>query len=130
MPDIRRARAASQAQFLIGRYEDAAATLQQVIELDPEDLWSHMWLGVAYAQLGREEEGWAEIVKFNALRKDRLGLAPISRKIVSAFEVDRPEDARRLRQALRLTGVLYPSAPLIRPVPKTMLFANLITAHS
>ena len=81
MPDIRRARAASQAQFLIGRYEDAAATLQQVIELDPEDLWSHMWLGVAYAQLGREEEGWAEIVKFNALRKDRLGLAPSAGKL-------------------------------------------------
>ena len=35
-----------------------------------------MWLGVAYAELGREEEGRAEIVRLNAMRKERSERPP------------------------------------------------------
>ena len=101
-----------QAQFLLGRFEDAALTQRQVIELNPEDMWSHLWLGVAYAELGREEEGRAEIVRLNAMRKDRLGKGPLSLNAVRLFDLI-PRDAITLRSGLRLAGVRLLSAPPI-----------------
>ena len=84
--------------------------MRQVIGLDPEDMWSHMWLGVAYVGLGHDDEGRAEIIRLNAMRKERSGKNPIRLSIASSFDL-LPADAARLRTGLDFTGVWRWSAP-------------------
>lgn len=93
-----------QAQVLLGRFEEAAATLRQVIQFDPEDIWSHMWLGAAYVGLGRDDEGREEIVRLNAMRKERSGRGPISTSFAASFHLV-PVDTDKLRASLGATGV-------------------------
>lgn len=73
-----------------------------VLALGPGSLVASIWASFNHPSPGS-----------NAMRKERLGLAPISLAIVTASEFDRPEDDRRLHHSLSLIGVTGKSA---RPV--------------
>jgi len=59
------------AQLQLERFEEAAATFRRVIELNPENMWAHMWLAIAYGHLGRKKDAKAAIGRLNAIRKKR-----------------------------------------------------------
>ena len=56
------------AYIALGRYEEAIATLKQALNRDPNLLFAHVNLAVAYSELDREEEARAEaetVVRLN-----------------------------------------------------------------
>jgi adenylate cyclase len=57
-----------QAQFLAGRYDEAAATFRTRIDKNPDTDVSHVWLAGCYGHLGRIADAkaeWAEALKVN-----------------------------------------------------------------
>jgi adenylate cyclase len=51
------------AYFLTGRYDEAIATLKQVITRNPNQLSAHNDLAIIYIDVGREEEARAEVAE-------------------------------------------------------------------
>ncbi|NIM98016.1 MAG: tetratricopeptide repeat protein, partial [candidate division Zixibacteria bacterium] len=54
---------------LAGKYEEAIATFQKVLQRNPDDLWAQIGLTVSYSMDGREKEARAEAAE--VLRIDR-----------------------------------------------------------
>jgi len=44
----------------VGRYEDAIVQYKKALQLEPEDLFTHLGLAITYIKLGREKEAQAE----------------------------------------------------------------------
>ena len=49
------------AQYLMGNYESAVASFEEVVDRNPEFLLGHVMLAASYAQLGRDEDAAWEI---------------------------------------------------------------------
>ncbi len=56
------------AYLLMDRLEDAIATAQEAIKIDPDYIYTYLVLAVAYVELGREQEAYDAVR--NALRID------------------------------------------------------------
>ena len=51
------------AYFLAGRYEEAIAALERVLNRNPNFWPAHVYIAASYVELGREEEAWAQAEK-------------------------------------------------------------------
>ena len=47
----------------MGRYADAIPIFNEFFVLQPNGVWEHVWLAIAYSELGREPDARAEIVE-------------------------------------------------------------------
>jgi adenylate cyclase len=56
-------RSLAAAYRLGGRYEEALTEYKKALQLEPNDLFTHLGLAIAYVKLGREEEARAEAVE-------------------------------------------------------------------
>jgi tetratricopeptide (TPR) repeat protein len=91
------------AQFGMDRIEEAAASLERAVALNPDDRWSHRVLLAAYGHLGRRE-GAKRV--FSLAEKNRQGLDPLSvRGTAFWYPFKEPGDWERMAAGLRLADV-------------------------
>jgi tetratricopeptide (TPR) repeat protein len=91
------------AQFGLGQFENAAASLERAIALNPDDRWSYRVLLAAYGHLGRKAE--AERT-FLLAEKNRQGYDPLSiRGTAFWYPFKEPADWERMATGLRLANV-------------------------
>jgi adenylate cyclase len=91
------------AQFGLGQFEKAAASLDRAIALNPDDRWSHRVLLAAYGHLGRIAD--AERI-FSLAERNRQGLDPLSiRGTAFWYPFKKPADWERIATGLRLANV-------------------------
>jgi TolB-like protein/DNA-binding winged helix-turn-helix (wHTH) protein/rhodanese-related sulfurtransferase len=95
-----------EAQYLMGRYEEAAASMAELAEFG--DYWGNFLLGAALGQLGREEEARAAIEKFNA-RQLKKGRRPYTLAHLDGWGFV-PAVREHYREGLRKAGLL-PGTP-------------------
>jgi TolB-like protein/class 3 adenylate cyclase len=91
------------AQFGLGQFEKAAASLERAVALNPDDRWSYRVLLAAYGHLGRTAD--AERI-FSLAEKNRQGLDPLSiRGTAFWYSFKEPADWERMAAGLRLANV-------------------------
>ncbi|QRM31367.1 adenylate/guanylate cyclase domain-containing protein [Microvirga sp. VF16] len=91
------------AQFGLGQFEKAAASLERAVALNPDDRWSYRVLLAAYGHLGRTAD--AERI-FSLAEKNRQGLDPLSiRGTAFWYSFKEPADWERMATGLRLANV-------------------------
>jgi len=91
------------AQFGLGQFDKAAASLERAIALNPDDRWSHRVLLAAYGHLGRKAD--AERI-FSLAEKNRQGYDPLSiRGTAFWYPFKEPADWERMATGLRLANV-------------------------
>jgi tetratricopeptide (TPR) repeat protein len=91
------------AQFGLGQFEKAAASLERAVALNPNDRWSHRVLLATYGHLGRKAD--AERI-FSLAEKNRQGLDPLSiRGTAFWYPFKEPADWERMAEGLRLANV-------------------------
>lgn len=91
------------AQFGLGQFEKAAASLERAVALNPDDRWSYRVLLAAYGHLGRIAD--AERI-FSLAEKNRQGLDPLSiRGTAFWYSFKEPADWERMATGLRLANV-------------------------
>jgi tetratricopeptide (TPR) repeat protein len=85
---------------VLGRHEEAIATLQNVLSLNPNFLTAHAQLAAAYSESGREEEARtqvAEVLKLNP----RFSVEILKQRI----PYKDPREVERYVNALRKAGL-------------------------
>jgi adenylate cyclase len=93
------------AQFFMGRYDEAAATLEEVKRRYPDFDWALFYLAATYGHLGREQEAKSAIKTFNE-RMAKAGLRFIqSLQWIDTFPFKERKDIELLREGLRIAGV-------------------------
>jgi tetratricopeptide (TPR) repeat protein len=98
------------AQFLMGRYEAAAKTLERAVERNPELPEARVYLTAAYGYLGRAREAEVHITEVRRLRSVfTLGAV---RKSSAYTNYKNPDDLERLVAGLRKAHV--PEAGVVR----------------
>jgi TolB-like protein/class 3 adenylate cyclase/Flp pilus assembly protein TadD len=91
------------AQFGLGQFENAAASLERAVALNPDDRWSYRVLLAVYGHLGRTAD--AERI-FSLAEKNRQGLDPLSiRGTAFWYSFKEPADWERMATGLRLANV-------------------------
>jgi TolB-like protein len=91
------------AQFGLGQFENAAASLERAIALNPDDRWSYRVLLAAYGHLGRKAD--AERI-YSLAEKNRQGLDPLSiRGTAFWYPFKEPADWERMAMGLKLANV-------------------------
>jgi TolB-like protein/class 3 adenylate cyclase len=91
------------AQFGMTQFDQAAATLEKAIALNPDDRWPRRLLLAAYGHLGRGEDA-AKI--FVAAEKNWRGFDPLSvRGVAFWYPFKQSADAERLAEGLRRANV-------------------------
>jgi len=97
------------AQFSANRLTDAAASLERVLAMSPDDYWSQRLLLATYGLLGRRADAarLVEAMKRNDQRGSRAAsLDPLTiRALAYWYPFARPDDARRFADGLRKAGV-------------------------
>ncbi|MGE3510264.1 MAG: tetratricopeptide repeat protein [Vicinamibacterales bacterium] len=81
-------------QFLQRKYEEAVATLERVLDVDPEDLMAHYNLMLAYQGLGRTDLADRERQLYERFKADEA-----SQSITGDFRLQSPHDNNE-RQAI------------------------------
>jgi len=81
-------------QFLQRKYEEAVATLERVLDVDPEDLMAHYNLMLAYQGLGRTDQADRERRLYERFKADEA-----SQSITGGFRLQSPHDNNE-RQAI------------------------------
>ncbi|MFQ6024886.1 MAG: tetratricopeptide repeat protein, partial [Acidiferrobacterales bacterium] len=94
----------AQAQFLMGQFEDAAATLERAASRNPNDDWTFVYLAAAYGQLGREAEAKTAVEKANVLRAQE-GWSTLTLLTIRQQVFKWAGDRKPLREGLRKAGV-------------------------
>jgi TolB-like protein len=93
------------AQFFMGRFDEAAATLEEVKRRNPDFDWTFFYLAATYGHLGREQEAKSAIKMFNE-RMTKAGYSTILSLLwIDAFPFKERKDVERLREGLRIAGV-------------------------
>ena len=93
------------AQFFMGRFDEAAATQEEVKRRFPDYDWTFFYLAATYGHLGREQEAKSAIKTFNK-RMTNAGASTIrSLQWIDAFPFKERKDVERLREGLRIAGV-------------------------
>jgi adenylate cyclase len=97
--------AMGKAQFFMGRYDEAAATLEEIKRRYPDYVWTFFFLAATYGHLGREQEAKSAIKTFyDRMAKSKLRFIQ-SLQFINTFPFKEPHDAERLREGLRIAGV-------------------------
>jgi tetratricopeptide (TPR) repeat protein len=89
-----------QAYCLAGRYEEAVATLKQLLSRNPNVLRTQLFLAIASSEAGREEEARAAAAE--VLRINPHFLLEVHRQ---RFPITHPEVLERHMAALRKAGL-------------------------
>lgn len=89
----------AQAQFGMDRFDEAAATLKQVVKRNPENEWGWIYLAATYGHLGQKEDGESAIRNFNRLRQEAK-LAELNLEYVDQWRFGRDSDRRRVQAGL------------------------------
>jgi tetratricopeptide (TPR) repeat protein len=85
---------------MAGRYEEAIASLKQVLTRNPNFVPAHLNLAICYAELGRLEEAQAEVAECYRLNP---GFSP---EVFRQFlPYKNPADIERFLDGLRKAGV-------------------------
>ena len=93
------------AQFFMGQYDDAIATLEEVKRRYPNYDWTFLYLAATYGHLGQKQEAETAIKTFNE-RMTKAGSNTISSlQRIDAFPFKERNDLDRLREGLRIAGV-------------------------
>jgi len=93
------------AQFFMGRYDDALATLEEVKRRYPTLDWTFFYLAATYGHLGREQEAKSAIKIFNE-RMTKAGSSLIlSLQWLDFWPFKEWKDVERLRDGLRVAGI-------------------------
>ena len=93
------------AQFFMGRYDDALATLEEVKGRYPDYDWAFLYLAATYGHLGHKQQAKSAIKTFNE-RMTKAGSSTIlSLQWIDAFPFKERKDFERLREGLRIAGV-------------------------
>jgi TolB-like protein/class 3 adenylate cyclase len=91
------------AQFGLGQFSDAAASLERAVALNPDDRWSFRVLLAAYGHLGRTAD--AQRI-FSLAENNRQGLDPLSiRGTAFWYPFKEPAGWDRMATGLRLANV-------------------------
>jgi tetratricopeptide (TPR) repeat protein len=91
------------AQFGLGQYEKAAASLERAVALNSDDRWSYRVLLAAYGHLGRLAD--AERI-FPLAERNRQGLDPLSiRGTAFWYPFKEPADWERMATGLKQANV-------------------------
>jgi len=96
------------ARFGLKRLDEAAASLERAIALNPDDHWSQRLLLATYGQLGRRDQGGKllETMKTREARGRIAAWDPITIKAIAYwYPYTRREDAERFSEGLRRSGV-------------------------
>ncbi len=97
--------AMGKAQFFMGRYDEAAATLEEIKRRYPDYVWTFFFLAATYGHLGREQEAKSAIKTFyERMAKSNFRFIQ-SLQFINIFPFKEPHDAERLREGLRIAGV-------------------------
>jgi tetratricopeptide (TPR) repeat protein/quercetin dioxygenase-like cupin family protein len=92
------------AQFHLGRYEEAAATFLRATKRNPDDEWNFLLLAAAYGHLGREQEAKSAIDRFSEKRtKEERQYTSLSNLAFTDFKEQ--IDSKRLLEGLRKAGL-------------------------
>jgi tetratricopeptide (TPR) repeat protein/rhodanese-related sulfurtransferase len=94
----------AQAEFALGQYEDAAATLERAASRNPEDDWTFVYLAAAYGHLGRAADAKTALNKANALRA-KAGWGALTLQTVGHPYFRWVGDREPLREGLLKAGV-------------------------
>jgi TolB-like protein/Flp pilus assembly protein TadD len=100
------------ARFFMGRYDDAAATMEEVNQHYSGYTWSYFYLAATYGQLGREQEARSAIKIFNQRMAKSGSPTVFSLQWIDVFPFKERKDAERLREGLRIAGVPEQSSSL------------------
>ena len=93
------------AQFFMGRYGDALATLEEVKRRSPDADWTFFYLAATYGHLGRQQEAKSAIEIFNE-RMTKAGSSVIlSLQWLDLWPFKEQKDVERLREGLRIAGI-------------------------
>ncbi len=90
------------AQFAMGQFQDAVATLERAASRNPENDWTFVYLAAAYGHLGREQEAKTAVERANALRA-KAGWGALTLQTVAHWTW--VGDRKRLREGLAKAGV-------------------------
>ena len=93
-----------QAEFAMGQYENAAATLETAARRNPDDDWTFVYLTAAYGQLGREQEAKSAMAKANSLRA-QAGWGALNILATHDQYFKWVGDLKPLKEGLRKAGV-------------------------
>ncbi len=105
----------AEAQFAMGQFPDAAATLERAANRNPNDDWTFVYLASAYGHLGREQEAKEAVKKANALRA-KAGWDNLTLTALSQFVFRWTGDKKSLREGLVKAGVTSGSAEWVHLV--------------
>jgi TolB-like protein/class 3 adenylate cyclase/rhodanese-related sulfurtransferase/thioredoxin-like negative regulator of GroEL len=94
----------AQAEFALGQYEDAAATLERAASRNPDNDWTFVYLAAAYGHLGRAAEAKTALDKANALRA-KAGWGALTLQTVDHPYFRWVGDRKPLREGLLRAGV-------------------------
>jgi TolB-like protein/class 3 adenylate cyclase len=93
------------AQFNMERFDEAAATLEEITKRNPDMEYGFLFLAATYGHLGREQEAKSAMQTFRELRAKAGWDHFRTLESVEIFEIKEQKDVERLREGLRIAGV-------------------------
>jgi TolB-like protein len=93
------------AQFFMGQYGDAAATMEEVNQHYSGYTWTFFYLAAIYGHLGREQEARSAIKIFNQQMTEAGVPAIRSLQWLDGFNYKERKDIEKLREGFRNAGV-------------------------
>ena len=89
----------------MGRYDEAAATMEEINRHPADRIWTFFYLAAIYGHLGREQDAKSAIQTFNE-RMARAGSRfTLSLQWVATWPFKEGRDIERLIEGLRIAGV-------------------------
>ncbi|UCD80951.1 MAG: hypothetical protein JSW26_05850, partial [Desulfobacterales bacterium] len=93
------------ARFFMGRYDEAAATMEEINRNYADHTWTFFYLAASYGHLGREQDAKSAIQTFNERMARARSRFILSLQWIHAWPFKDPKDIERLREGLRIAGV-------------------------
>ncbi|NNL76452.1 MAG: adenylate/guanylate cyclase domain-containing protein [Desulfobacterales bacterium] len=93
------------AQFFMGQFDEAAATLEEVKRRFPDYDWTFFYLAAIYGHLGREQEAKSAIKMFDERMTNAGSRIILSLQWIDLWPFKERKDIERLREGLRIAGV-------------------------
>jgi TolB-like protein/class 3 adenylate cyclase len=94
------------AQFYMERFDESAASLEQVTKLKPDNEFGFLFLAATYGHLGREKEARSAIETYNGLRAKSGWTRPLNLQTINlGWGFKKRTDLERFREGLRKAGV-------------------------
>jgi TolB-like protein len=93
------------ARFFMGRYDEAAATMEEISRHSADHTWHLFYLAAIYGHLGREREAKSALKRFNERMAKTESRFILSLQWIDLWPFKEGRDVERLREGLRIAGV-------------------------